>query len=89
MHGFTKSPNRREDMMSRSTHITYDKEAHCPRWGSFLERIMPAQEARAYLQRAVGYSLTGSTREQCLFFLWGTGLNGKSVFVFRDSRPST
>jgi putative DNA primase/helicase len=81
MHNFTLRPHQRRDMMSRSTHVTYDKEAHCRRWDSFLERVMPAPEARAYLQRAIGYSLTGSTREQCLFFCWGAGLNGKSVFL--------
>jgi putative DNA primase/helicase len=81
MHNFTLRPHQRRDMMSRSTHVTYDKKAHCQRWDSFLERVMPAPEARAYLQRAVGYSLTGSTREQCLFFCWGAGLNGKSVFL--------
>ena len=35
----------------------------------------------SFLQRAVGYTLTGLTLEQCLFFLWGTGANGKSTFV--------
>ena len=33
------------------------------------------------LQRAIGYSLTGLTSEQCLFFLFGTGSNGKSTFT--------
>jgi putative DNA primase/helicase len=81
MQDLTLRPHQREDMMSRSTHVTYDEKAQCPRWRSFLVRVMPDPEARTYLQRAVGYSLTGSTREQCLFFLWGAGLNGKSVFL--------
>jgi putative DNA primase/helicase len=81
MHSFTPRPQKRSDMMSRSTHVSYNKGALCPLWDSFLQRIMPDPEARAYLQRAVGYSLTGSTREQCLFFCWGSGLNGKSVFL--------
>ncbi len=34
-----------------------------------------------FLQRAVGYSLTGATSEQVLFFLYGTGANGKSTFL--------
>jgi len=34
-----------------------------------------------FLQRAVGYALTGMTSEQVLFFLYGTGANGKSTFI--------
>jgi putative DNA primase/helicase len=35
----------------------------------------------AYLQRAVGYALTGLTQEHALFFAYGTGANGKSVLL--------
>ena len=38
-------------------------------------------ELQAYLRRVVGYCLTGITSEHALFFLYGTGANGKSVFV--------
>ena len=38
-------------------------------------------ELQSFLQRMIGYSLTGSTREHALFFLYGTGANGKSVFL--------
>lgn len=37
--------------------------------------------AKSYLQRVAGYCLTGSIREHALFFLYGTGANGKSVFL--------
>jgi putative DNA primase/helicase len=54
----------------------------CPLWLSFLDRVTSGDaELRLFLQRMVGYSLTGSTREHALFFLYGTGANGKSVFL--------
>ncbi len=54
----------------------------CPLWLSFLERITDGdKELQAFAQRMCGYSLTGSTREHALFFLHGSGANGKSVFV--------
>ncbi|MBZ0089300.1 MAG: DUF6362 family protein, partial [Thermoanaerobaculia bacterium] len=55
---------------------------HCPVWLEFLATITNDDaELRAYLQRVVGYCLTGITTEHALFFLYGTGANGKSVFV--------
>lgn len=52
-----------------------------PGWLTFLERIMPQEDTRALLQRAVGYSLTGDTSAKAMFILWGSGNNGKSVFL--------
>jgi putative DNA primase/helicase len=54
----------------------------CKLWHRFLDRVTAAdQELKSFLQRACGYALTGSTREHALFFLYGTGANGKSVFI--------
>jgi putative DNA primase/helicase len=54
----------------------------CPRWRAFLERITNGdRELEAFLQRMCGYALTGVTQEHALFFLYGTGANGKSKFV--------
>ena len=51
-------------------------------WFEFLERVTGNDlELINFLQRMVGYCLTGSTREHALFFLYGTGANGKSVFI--------
>jgi putative DNA primase/helicase len=54
----------------------------CPRWATFLEEITGGnKELQQFLQRIAGYSLTGSTREHALFFAYGTGGNGKGVFL--------
>ncbi len=75
-------PHSREAMMTKIIPVPYDPEAECPLWLKFLDRIMAGNEALiSYLQRVVGYTLTGDTREQCLFMLYGTGANGKSTFL--------
>ena len=51
-------------------------------WRCFLDRVTNGNsELQAFLQRVIGYCLTGSTREHAMFFLYGTGANGKSVFL--------
>jgi putative DNA primase/helicase len=54
----------------------------CPLWLAFLIRVTDGDaELIAFLQRMAGYALTGSTREHALFFAYGTGGNGKGVFL--------
>ncbi len=54
----------------------------CPLWISFLARVTDNDvDLQHYLARVVGYWLTGHTHEHALFFLHGTGANGKSVFI--------
>jgi putative DNA primase/helicase len=51
-------------------------------WDKFLLEIMGGNlENVGFLQRAAGYSLTGSAAEQCMFLLWGNGKNGKTTFL--------
>ncbi len=73
-------PHDRRDRMTKITTAT--PKGDCPTWRTFLGDVT-GQDAdlAAYLQLAVGYWLTGSTQEHALFFLYGTGANGKSVFV--------
>ena len=60
----------------------YTTEAICPRWLQFLNEVTAGDTAlQQYLQRTVGYSLTGNTKNQVLFFLYGLGNNGKSTFT--------
>ena len=74
--------HRREDLITRRVHVAYRPEAPCTRWETFLDEVFNGDRATiAFVQRAVGYSLTGDTREQCLFFLHGSGANGKTTLV--------
>jgi putative DNA primase/helicase len=60
----------------------YVPNATCPRWEQFLLEVFAGdQELVRYIQRAVGYTLTGDIREHVLFLCWGDGANGKSVFL--------
>ncbi len=62
--------------------LIYDPQAACPTWLTFLDRIFGHDlELIEFVRRAVGYSLTGIITEQCLFFLYGKGRNGKSTFI--------
>ncbi|MCB2129882.1 MAG: hypothetical protein KDE03_12580 [Rhodobacteraceae bacterium] len=74
-------PARPEDLVSKLAGCDFDPDAACPMWLAFLETIMPDPEIRAFVQRAVGYTLTGLVREEKFFLAYGTGQNGKSVFA--------
>jgi len=75
-------PHSREELATKLAPVSYQPDASCPNWLTFLRQIMGDNDALVeYLQRAVGYALTGSTREQVLFMMYGTGANGKSTFL--------
>lgn len=75
-------PHRREDLCTKQTPTGYDPGARCPTWLAFLDTIMAGnRDMIEFLQRAIGYSLTGLVSEQVLFFAHGTGANGKSTFT--------
>ena len=74
-------PHRREDLLSHLAPVAYDPDAICPRWDAFLAEVQPDPAIRRFLQRYVGYCLTGLTTEQVLVFNFGGGSNGKGVFV--------
>ncbi|MFI1950968.1 phage/plasmid primase, P4 family [Streptomyces xinghaiensis] len=71
----------REAYCRRMAPVEYDPAATAPVFEAFLERVVPDTSVRGFLQRAVGYSLTGSNAEQVLLLLHGFGANGKSTFV--------
>jgi putative DNA primase/helicase len=78
----TIRPSRLEDLVTKRTGVPYNVAALAPRWRRFIFEVTCGDaETEAFLQRAVGYSLTGTTGEQVFFFLYGEGANGKGTFV--------
>lgn len=73
-------PADRARMITKSTGLPFFAEAQAPRWEQFITEITAGDsELAAYLQRAIGYSLTADGSEQCFFLAHGTGANGKST----------
>jgi putative DNA primase/helicase len=82
LHTGELRPHRREDLITKLAPIGYDAAAICPRWGRFLSEVFaPHADVIPFIQRAVGYSLTGDTREECLILLHGGGRNGKGTLL--------
>jgi putative DNA primase/helicase len=74
-------PARREDMITKRANVAFDRKARCPNWLKFLDTVTGGDvSVQSYIQRLVGYALTGSVREEVMFVLYGTGNNGKSTF---------
>jgi putative DNA primase/helicase len=70
------------DRITRHSPVVFDASATCPLFVNFLNQVTDGNKPLiTYLQRVVGYCLTGNTAEQCLFFLYGNGANGKSTFL--------
>lgn len=84
-------PNAPADYITKRAGVSFSEGATCPLWDQFLNQIFGSNiELIDFLARAVGYSLTGDVGEQCLFFAYGHGANGKTTlievlrFVFGD-----
>jgi putative DNA primase/helicase len=72
----------RRDRITKLAPVRFDAGATCPTWIDFLHCVLAGDgELLGFLQRAIGYSLTGDTSEQVLFFLCGSGANGKSTLL--------
>jgi putative DNA primase/helicase len=81
-NGYLMRPHRREDYITKMTAVSPDSKQKPELWFRFLDEITNRDRARqTYLQRVAGYCTMGVTTEHVMFFLYGTGANGKSVFV--------
>lgn len=70
----------RDDLNTRLAPVDYDPDAPAPIWDDFFGWAQPVAAVRDYLMQTVGYTMTGLTGEQKLWFHYGKGGNGKSVF---------
>lgn len=79
-------PSRADYYLTRMTSVAPDFDCPIPLWTAFLGRIFrrdgkPDEALIGYLQRVLGYALTGDTSEHAMWFAYGTGSNGKSVLL--------
>jgi putative DNA primase/helicase len=74
-------PHSPAALCTKLAPVPYDPAATCPTWIQFLARVLPDAALRRFLQRLVGYGLTGLTVEQTLAILFGAGANGKSTLL--------
>ena len=68
--------------LTKTGQVEYKLFEECPLWNKFLNEIfLEDKELIDYIQRVIGYSMTASTKEQCMFILYGHGRNGKSKVI--------
>ena len=74
-------PHSPSDYLTKLSDVDYDPSATCPRWISFMEEVFEGDKDRIrYLQKAIGYAMSGDTRLECMFILYGpTSRNGKGT----------
>lgn len=73
--------HRSEDKITKLANVEYKPGIRCARWEQFISEVMCGDNAMAlYLQKTLGYALTGDTRYECFFILYGaTSRNGKGT----------
>lgn len=74
--------HNREDLITRLAGAPYEPAAQCPLFLDFLATTFAGDSALIeFVQRAMGYTATGETREHCFFMPYGTGANGKTTLL--------
>jgi putative DNA primase/helicase len=71
----------RKDLLTKIAPVEYHPDAEAPRWEAALAEWLPSEALRQFVQRLIGYCLTGDVSEQVLPFLHGPGANGKTTLI--------
>lgn len=74
-------PHDRGDLITQICSTSYDRNARSELWEQTVNQIMPDKATRDFMQRYIGYCLTGLTREEKFMFLYGEGGGGKGTFI--------
>lgn len=83
----TLLPHESHHLMTKIADVGYEKDAEAPNWTTFLETIFVDERGQTdyelirYVQKLIGYSMTGDITDQSMYFLYGGGKNGKSTFI--------
>ena len=81
LHTGILNPHEQKYFMTYCLPVDYDPDASYEEWELFLGQTLKSTEVLNYVQMAIGYSLTGYTREECLFYLHGPTRAGKGTFT--------
>lgn len=71
--------HRMDDLFTYTLDYAYDPLAQCERWRQFLDRVLPSANMQAVLAEFIGYTLMDTHHLEKMLWLYGEGLNGKSV----------
>lgn len=72
--------HKRTDFLTQCSAVTYDESAQAPTWERFVREVFKGDgELVEWVQRYLGYCLTGLTTEHMLVVAHGTGANGKTT----------
>jgi putative DNA primase/helicase len=74
-------PHDPKYLMTKKMNVPFEETATCPNFVSFMERVLPDQAMRTYVQRALGYTLLGDADQRAMFLIYGPSGTGKSTLM--------
>lgn len=73
---------RREDFLTKKALVSHDDFAGCPKFDDFMDFTFGGdKDLIHFMDKALGYTLTGNVSESCFFICYGLGANGKTTLI--------